>query len=220
MVKAAFFDLDGTLQDSEVIWVAATHEYLHDQGADISYDEAQAIVYGRGWGEVYKSMVKLVPALAPLGSQVIACALREYFLRLRSTANVALPGSIATLRKLAATMPVAIVSGSTRHDIAEAIDHLGVGDVVQFYIGAEDYNAGKPNPECFLMAARHLDIPPAECVVFEDSSVGVQAAKRASMYCVALARPGSPSQNLDGADLVLSDLGDFRMEDLTGNDET
>ena len=220
MVKATFFDLDGTLQDSEVIWLAATREYLRDQGADVSHEEAQAIVYGRGWGEVCKSMVRLAPALAPLGSQALAGALREYFLRLRSTTNVALPGSIATLRKLAATMPVAIVSGSTRHDIAEAIDHLGVGDVVQFYIGAEDYNAGKPNPECFLMAARHLDIPPAECVVFEDSSVGVQAAKRASMYCVALARPGSPSQNLDGADLVLSDLGDFRMEDLTGNDET
>ena len=109
---------------------------------------------------------------------------------------------------------MAIVSGSTRHDIQEAIDQMEIGDCLAFFVGAEDYRFGKPAPDCFQLAADKLGIAPAACVVFEDSTVGVAAAKAAGMYCVALSRPGRPAQQLDGADLVLDDLAGFQLADL------
>jgi sugar-phosphatase len=128
---------------------------------------------------------------------------------------VTIPGSADLLKRLAATHPVCIVSGSIRHDIEHAIELMGVGELVAFYLGAEDYGPGKPDPACFLMAAAKLGCEPGECVVFEDSAAGLQAGKAAGMTCVALARPGAPAQDFAAADLVLEDLGHFREELLT-----
>lgn len=212
LVKALFFDLDGTLQDSDLIWVKATQECLHDHGATITLDEAHQIVYGRGWREVFATMQRLAPELAGMSLGEGADYLRTYFMRLRDSASIAIPSSVALLRTLARRLPVAIVSGSPRGDIIEAIAHLDIAASVAFYLGAEDYPAGKPDPSCFLTAAAHLDIAPAHCLVFEDSTVGVLAAKRAGMHCVALARPGGPSQDVTAADLILSDLAHFDLD--------
>ena len=214
MIRACFFDLDGTLQDSEILWVEATRRYLTDRGATVSPAAAQEMVYGRGWSEVFAEMTRRVPALAVEGIQTTTDALRTYYQRLRAATSITLPGSVALLRRLAACLPVAIVSGSTRHDIQEAIDQMEIGDCLAFFVGAEDYRFGKPAPDCFQLAADKLGIAPAACVVFEDSTVGVAAAKAAGMYCVALARPGRPAQRLDGADLVLDDLAGFQLADL------
>ena len=84
-----------------------------------------------------------------------------------------------------------------------------VGPLLSFSIAAEDYTRGKPDPECFLLAARRLAVPPAQCMVFEDSAAGVRAAKAAGMACVALVREGRPRQDVSAADLVVRDLTDF-----------
>jgi HAD superfamily hydrolase (TIGR01509 family) len=214
MIRAALFDLDGTLQDSEVLWVEATRDYLHDQGAEVSHAEAEQIVYGRGWREVFETMKRLAPPLAPVTMNEGARVLRRYYLKRRDTTTIALPGSVDLLRRLAKRMPVAIVSGSPRDDIAEAIDHLGIRDSVQFFLGAEDYAAGKPSPDCFLLAAERLKLPPATCLVLEDSAAGVTAAKAAGMPVVALVRPGRPRQHVVGADWIVPDLAAFDMENL------
>ena len=214
MIRACFFDLDGTLQDSEILWVEATRRYLTDRGATVSPAAAQEMVYGRGWSEVFADMTRHVPALAAEGIHATTSALRAYYQRLRAATSITLPGSVALLRRLATHLPVAIVSGSTRHDIQEAVDQMEIGDCLAFFVGAEDYRFGKPAPDCFQLAADKLGVAPAACVVFEDSTAGVAAAKAAGMYCVALARPGRPAQQLDGADLVLDDLAGFQLADL------
>lgn len=214
MIRAFFFDLDGTLQDSEILWVAATRNYLVDQGADLPLEDVQSIVYGHGWREVFQAMTQHAAHLTERGIFQTASELRLYYQRLRETTSIALPGSVDLLRRLSMKYPVAIVSGSTRHDIQEAIALLEIGDCVGFFMGAEDYGPGKPNPDCYLLAARKLKVDPADCVVFEDSTAGVLSAKAAGMRCVALALAGHPHQDLSRADLVLADLGDFKPSDL------
>ena len=56
------------------------------------------------------------------------------------------------------------------------------------------------------MGAARAGVAPAECVVFEDATAGILAAKRAGMHAVALRIPGRPAQDLSAADEILEDL--------------
>lgn len=207
-VKAFFFDLDGTLIDSEVIYVQAVHESLRMRGAEISPTEVLELVYGRGWHDIYNDSRRIWPGLYE-SIEDMEDAVREHFQILCSSRDIRIPGSIQLLKKLASSYPVAIVSGSPRQDVEAGIEQLGIGDLLEFYLGSEDYSAGKPDPGCYLLASRRLAVSPQHCVVFEDSKAGVEAAKGAGMFCVGLRRNGTPFQDLSKADLVLPDLTEF-----------
>lgn len=210
VVKAAIFDLDGTLMDSESLWVEATEQYLNDCGHAIGRDEALAIVYGRSWRDVYADIVTRHPEIDETMEEMEE-SLRVRMMNLREGRDVVISSSVALLRRMATKMPVCIVSGSPRADIENAIDLMGIRDQVRFAIAADDYGPGKPDPTCFNMAADQLGLPPGQCIVFEDSEPGVLAAKAAGMTCVALARPGFPPQDVNAADLVVEDLEHFDL---------
>ncbi len=78
-------------------------------------------------------------------------------------------------------LPMAVASGGYRDTIARTLDRLAVGDWFDAVVTAEDTTRHKPEPDVFLEAARRLSAPPARCVVFEDTDIGLEAARRAGM---------------------------------------
>lgn len=210
MIQAAIFDLDGTLMDTEILWVEATQRFVNAQGYALSRAEALGIVYGRSWRDVYRDIAARYPAI-DLSIEAMEEVLREHMHALRAGRDIVIPGSVALLKRLAATLPVCIVSGSPRADIENAIDLMGIRADLAFAIAAEDYGPGKPDPACFMQAAARLGVAPADCVVFEDARAGVQAAKAAGMYCVALVREGLPAQDVSAADATVADLAHFTL---------
>lgn len=212
VIKAFLFDLDGTLQDTEILYVEAWQRAYRERGCPVSLDEATEIVYGRAKGDVYASFNARFPEAYP-SIESADGPLARHFDDLRSTRDVRIMGSIKLLERLAGRYPVAIVSGNCREEIAAAIQELGIGSRLEFFLGCEDYSPGKPDPACFLLAAERLGLPPGECLVFEDSAAGVRAAKGAGMNCIALRRPGMPEQDLCAADRVLADLSDYVPDD-------
>ncbi len=211
MAQAFLFDLDGTLLDSEILWVDAVRQALVERGCSVSAEAALELVYGRSWNDIYGRIAarwgEVYPSRAAMTERT-----RALFEELRRTREIRIEPSIELLKRLGARYPVAIVSGSTRRMIAESIELMGVGQYVRLFVGSEDYPVGKPEPACFLLAAQQLGVAPAACVVFEDSAAGVRAAKAAGMTCVALRRPDRPVQDLSGADEILGDLREFREE--------
>jgi HAD superfamily hydrolase (TIGR01509 family) len=208
--RAFLFDLDGTLLDTEILWVKATEEYVAANGGRIEADEALRIVYGRAWSDVRSELVRRLPHLNRTAAEMQA-DLKAHLAPLRQRQDVRIAPSIELLRRLAARWPVAIVSGSPREDVEYGIDLMGIRPLLALSLASEDYTPGKPDPACFRAAADRLGVPPTECVVFEDSAAGVKAAKAAGMYCVALVRPGRPAQDVSAADERLPDLGAFRL---------
>ena len=63
MISAYLFDLDGTLLDTETVWVDATRDYLLSKGHDVSREFCMPIVYGRSWFDVYDDLVAAFPEL-------------------------------------------------------------------------------------------------------------------------------------------------------------
>ena len=208
MISAYLFDLDGTLIETESLWTTAVHQWIREQGKEIDYATVNAWVLGRSWPSICETIFDRWPDLTT-DPRDLAIITRRLYFKVRASADIRIPSSIALLRTLSATTPCAIVSGSTRDDIAEAIDIMEVADCLRFYLGCEDYPRGKPDPAGFLMAAQRLRVPPEQCVVFEDSAPGILAARRARMKVVALARPGAVPQDTSHADLVLPDLAPF-----------
>ncbi len=212
--QAVFFDLDGTLVDTELLWADAMVAFLRDRGIAADRDAVVRIVYGHAWSGIHRMISERYPQVAGMSSDGMAVELRPYYLRLRDGTGIAIPDSVACLRRLAKVYPVAIVSGSPRLEIADTMRLLQIESSVGFYLGSEDYAAGKPAPDCYRLAAERLHAQAARCLVVEDSQAGVRSAKEAGMRCLALAREGALPQAVAEADRVVPSLAGFTCDDV------
>ncbi|MBQ7188045.1 MAG: HAD family phosphatase [Kiritimatiellae bacterium] len=215
-IRAFLFDLDGTLIDTEQTWAVAIRQYLTDRGFPVSTDEILRLVFGHSWFDIYRKLCERFPPLSGTAINDVSAALRGYYQKLcTDPESQVIRSSVETLCRLSELAPCCIVSGSCHDDVEDAARRLGIAGRLAFILGAEDYERGKPAPDCYLEASKRLGVPPADCVVFEDSPAGVLSAKNAGMRCVALDRCGLATDQLNPlADLVLSDLSAFRTEML------
>ena len=217
--EALLLDLDGTLVDSEAFHTESIVRFLARHGVDLDGGE-RAFVVGHAWQEIYEHLrvrERLGISLAQLqrGSvdekpQMIADG---HGMRV-------LPGArdlVAWARDR--QIPVAIVSGSSREEIGHALELLQFEDSLEFYMGAEDVERGKPDPEGYAAAAARLGVTPARCLVFEDSEAGIASGKAAGMVVVATSAVNLPAgqaghQDQSGADVQLAGLDGIEEIDI------
>ena len=98
---------------------------------------------------------------------------------------------------------LSVVSGSDHLIVHSIVDQLfpGIFDIV---VTGDDVINSKPDPDPFLKAVELLKVRPEECIIVENAILGVEAAKKAEIYCIGVPTYLKPSQ-LDRADLVVSD---------------
>ena len=106
----------------------------------------------------------------------------------------------------AAVVPVGIVTTGERQVLDEVLAAAGLDQLVAFTVTTEDVSRTKPDPEGYLLALERLDgVPAGEVLVFEDTPVGVQAARAAGMQCVAVLGT-VPRERLTAADEIVDVL--------------
>ncbi len=187
---AYLFDLDGTLIDSMPVhlraWsIAMQHaglrqtfdaDYFYALGGVPTFESAE--LYGKRYGL----------ALDP--HQVVE-EKEQLYLTLLSAVRVIEP--VATFaRQVAATHPVAIVTGGGPEIAYPALEATGLRDIFPVVITPADvpHGRGKPAPDMFLLAASRLGVPATKCLVFEDAVPGIEAALAAGMQVVRVPREG------------------------------
>ena len=99
--------------------------------------------------------------------------------------------------------PMALVTGAPRKEAKHMLETFGLSDCFSHIVTGEDITLSKPHPEGYLKAAAMLQVPPHTCIVIEDAPMGIQAAKRAGMHCVAIATTHAESE-LTAADWVVA----------------
>jgi len=99
---------------------------------------------------------------------------------------------IATLAQ--GGVPRAVGTSATSGDAFSLLREVGLGHYFDVIVTADDVRRGKPDPEVYLLAARRIGVAPEACVVFEDSLVGVQAARRAGMRAIGVATAHTPGE--------------------------
>jgi HAD superfamily hydrolase (TIGR01509 family) len=123
-------------------------------------------------------------------------------------------GVIESIRALQGRgVPLAIASSAVRSSIETILTRLGIRDAFSLIVDGSAVVNGKPDPEAYLVTARMLGVRPEACVVFEDSHVGVVAAKRAGMVCIGIRNPRAQTrQDLSAADLIVESMDEIEIE--------
>lgn len=206
--RAAVFDLDGLLVDSEVLWHRAELEILVPLGASIDADGARS-TKGMFVGEVVDHYHELVGWTAPPRSDVVM-ALLDRVGDLVEAEGRLMPGATRALELCARLGPCTLASSTPTALIRRVLAHFGLDGAFAVVHSAEDEVTGKPDPAVYLTTARLLGVPPASCLAFEDSPAGVRSALAARMGCVAVpAREDRANRAFLAATLVLDSLADL-----------
>jgi HAD superfamily hydrolase (TIGR01509 family) len=180
------FDCDGTLADSMVVhhraWLAA----LAAHGA--TFDFHWQLFTSRA-GMTLPNTVRELNAQfgLALDPESVTTSQRQEYERFLPTVQP-IPDVVALARRVSESRPVSVASGGERQVVRRTLELIGLGQTFPVVITAEDVTHGKPAPDMFLLAAERMGVLAAECVVFEDSVLGLEAAKRAGMASV-LVRP-------------------------------
>ena len=191
--KALLFDLDGTLIDSMPHHHNAWVRWHERRGLMIDGERFFAATAGRSNAEILADML---PALSAAEHTAMADE-KEALYRELAGVSLALIGGAAEFVTAAhrAGFKLAVCTASTPQNMALAFERHGIDAWVETVVspadrvfggGPEDRLRGKPHPDIFLEAARRLGIAPADCIVFEDAPLGIEAAHRAGMPAVAL----------------------------------
>ena len=193
-IDAILLDMDGTLVDSDAAveraWITWATEHQVDP------DAAVALAHG---SPADRTVRQLLPDLDDAAAAV--AAQRQLALQYHDLSDVVLaPGAqqlLDTIERL--QLPWAVVTSA---DISLATARLGAAGIdPPLLITVEDVSVGKPDPECFLLAARQLGVDAHRCLVVEDSAPGLAAARAAGAMTAAL-------RGFDG-DVKLRNLNDL-----------
>src|SRR5215469_2733206 len=201
---AVLWDLDGTLVDSEEYHWRAWRETLDREGISItrqdflsSFGQRNDAILG-GW------LGKDAPAerIERIGNAKEV----RYRELVRREGLAPLPGAAEWVERLRDQGWLqAIASSAPRLNVEAILNALRFRDWFQATVSAEDVQAGKPDPQVFLIAASRLGAEPRECIVVEDAQAGVEAARRAGMRSIGVGRTAP----LLGADLAAAKLSDL-----------
>ena len=174
---ALIFDCDGTLTDSMPIHYVAWHRTMQDYGIQFPEDR----FYSLGGIPTDKIIRMLADEQqVEVDAHKAAIAKENAFLELLHLLEP-IQQVVAVARHFHRRVPMIVASGGFREIIKKQITQIGCDGLFDDIVAAEDTDRHKPEPDVFLEAARRVGADPTRCLVYEDSDLGVQAARSASM---------------------------------------
>ena len=205
MIKALIFDLDGTLVDSETLHYRAWENALLQNGVpSFSFEEFLRFI-GTSNEKVATEYIKS----HNITKNIVDLVLEKQSIYMELLPEIQLcPGVKEMLNRFHGKMKMAVASSSHKKEIMAI---LGMNDLLKYFsyvIGGDMVREKKPDPEIYLRTQSFLQLHPGECVAFEDSAHGLNAAKNAGMYGVAIPNMFTQNNNFDRADCVVASFNE------------
>lgn len=210
-VKACLFDLDGVIVDTAKYHYLAWSKLAKELNFEFSEEQNEML---KGISRT-KSLEVLLEIGGLTFSEEEKVKLAEkknnWYLEYSSkmTPDEVLPGAKEFL-ELCRLKGIKVVLGSASKNSMTILKNVGLVDCFDVIIDGNKVSKAKPDPEVFLLGAEKLNIPPSECVVFEDAQAGIQAAISAGMYAVGI----GDSVVLNQANFVIPSLKEMTIDKL------
>lgn len=178
--QALIFDCDGTLADTMPIHFLAWRATLDEYGLQFSEDRFYAL------GGTPTD--RIIEMLADEQGIVVDVATVAQEKESRYVMSLDLVQPILPVTRIVheqyGKLPMGVGSGATRDVLLRTLGQIGLADRFDCIVASEDTQRHKPDPDVFLRAAELLEVRPSGCCVYEDSDLGIEAARRAGMTWV------------------------------------
>jgi len=213
--NAIIFDMDGTMVDNMALHNQTWLDYLTEAGVQ---PDAQTF-NDRTAGKTTPEIIRLY-----LGQHLSEAEIRNHSaekeLRYREKFSLGakpIPGLKDLLHAARGRgIKLGVATSAPPENVRVVLESLGLVDFFDAVVNGEEIEKGKPDPEIFLTAAERLQTPPARCMVFEDSHLGIEAALRAKMR-VILVTTGIPAElalEIAGVSKVIADFHQVSLAEI------
>ncbi len=213
MINTVIFDMDGVLINSEPVHIRNEQELFEELGIEVGEEEHHSFI-GVAAREVWSRLVEK-HQLDTTAEELLVWGRKRYLEYLRKGEVKPVEGGIDLARYFRDHgYKVLLASSASAVTVKAVLDHFGWQGEFDHTVSSDDILHSKPAPDAFLKAAGLAGEPPVHCVVIEDSTNGVKAAKRAGALCIGYQSNLAPYQDLSEADMIVNKLSDVRVETL------
>lgn len=205
--EAILFDMDGVIIDTHRSVTQFWQEYAGRYQVHLTQADWEQHIYGC---PATHTMDVLFPQLTPEERQSILAHMADYEIHLTYTP---VSGVVPFLRALNEHgFPTALVTSGQHWKVNAVTGQLGIRDLFAAYVTIEEISKGKPDPECYVRAAQLLEKAPQQCLVFEDSISGIQAAVAAGALVIGVQASGkADALRQAGARYVVPDFHSVKL---------
>ena len=209
MIKAIVFDFDGVLADSEPLHLRAYQEVLSALGVTLTRDEYYADYLGYDDEGVFTTLAAAHGfELDRRRLEALVAEKGRVFDAIIESGDLLYPRAASCIERMAAAFPLGIASGALRHEIASVLRGSRLDHHFRFIVASGDTPVSKPAPDPYRRAVELHAVMPSECLAIEDSHWGVESAKAAGLWSVAITNTYSRDQ-LALADCVIDSLDEL-----------
>ena len=213
MKKGIIFDLDGVIVDTAKYHYLAWKKMAAQFGYDFTEEENEAF---KGVSRIRCMELLLEMAQVEASQEQINEWLfqknQDYLAYIEQMDQEEILPGVLTALSFFKSRQIPTALGSASKNARPILEKVGLLSYFDAVVDGNDVSAAKPDPEVFLVAARQLGVTPEQCVVFEDSTAGIEAAQRAKMGTVGIGHTDS----LGNADVVFAQFTDMDETFLNG----
>ncbi|WP_372754392.1 HAD family hydrolase [Mariniflexile sp.] len=216
MLKAVIFDMDGVIIDSEPMHHKAYHDMFDEVNITVSNELYESFT-GQSTLNICKRLCDVFE-LSETPEYLVSLKRKHYKRFFETNSDLALIDGVEDLIKDYHSNGLKLVLGSSAamSSINQIFDRFDLNQYFIAKLSGADLKESKPHPEIFINAVKASGYTANECIVIEDSTNGIEAAKGAGVFCVGFDSFHSKNQDYTKADLVIKDFNEITYEKVKG----
>lgn len=210
MKRALIFDMDGVVVKNDRFHCLSWIEFAKKHGKHVEFDEVKS-----WFGSTNRTILENLfgNPLPPDKINAMGDEKEEIYRNMYAPEIEPLTGLSEFLAEMDGSYLIGLATSAPTENVEFVLRETGLEKFFSSVTDASDILHGKPDPEIFLKAARKLGAEPENCLVFEDSFQGIEAARKAGMYVVGVATTHEAS-DLMNTDMIIGDFNEMNREKL------
>ena len=215
MLKAIIFDMDGVLVNSEPLHRKAYFNMFEEFNLNVSNSLYESFT-GKSTSAICKELCEIFDL--SISHEKLMFSKRKHFKTIfdNDPEFRMIDGALSLIKNyFYHNLTLILASSASMTNINRIFKKFDLDKFFKAKISGADLKESKPNPEIFIKAAKLSGFSKSECIVIEDSTNGIIAAKSAEIFCIGFNSPNSKNQNYNEADLITNDLNEIMFSKIS-----